>query len=252
MHVVKRWEHCCVHNTLRNLSFKGSGYKVCNGGKKKQKNKEEEEKKNGTNEKTKYINLEYFFSSNSLTCNFYFLACPGRTICNMYINPNLLPMVIHLQKKKNFSAKVFSTSITAKDPLYYKCKRRVTSASQSPQPLSTHFCCSRQLPPFPDLLHPPCNFTCFCSYPFAIVPFYTTYSAHTLSHPTHSTLVSNTVPLPLPPAPSSVPLKTNITSLSKEASMWSLWVLSMNSFSVSAWGCGMKFNTEINNTTNKR
>lgn len=90
--------------------------------------------------------------------------------------------------------------------------------------------------------------TFFCSYPFAIVPFYTTYSAHTLSHPTHSTLVSNTVPLPFPPAPSSVPLKTNITSLSKEASMWSLWVLSMNSFSVSAWGCGMKFNTQINNT----
>ena len=100
---------------------------------------------------------------------------------------------------------------------------------------------------------PPLQFhTFFCSYPFAIVPFYTTYSVHTLSHPTHRTLVSNTVPLPLPPAPSSVPLKTNITSLSKEASMWSLWVLSMNSFSVSAWGCGMKFNTQINNTTNKR
>lgn len=50
MHVVKRWEHCCAHNTLRNLSFKGSGYKVCNG-KKKQTNREEEEKKNETNKK---------------------------------------------------------------------------------------------------------------------------------------------------------------------------------------------------------
>ena len=60
MHVVKRWEHCCAHNTLRNLSFKGSGYKVCNG-KKKQTNKEEEEKKNETNKKQIYKFGVFFF-----------------------------------------------------------------------------------------------------------------------------------------------------------------------------------------------
>ena len=106
---------------------------------------------------------------------------------------------------------------------------------------------------FPDLLHPPCNFTpssapiplplCHSTPPTQHTPFPT--PPIVLWYPT----------LYLYPSPLLHPLcllKTNITSLSKEASMWSLWVLSMNSFSVSAWGCGMKFNTEINNTTNKR